>query len=114
MTICPIVSLHIPESAWEPACFPPRPGEPRHETDTCADDGRCRLSANVQINGVRFYCEAVEIAPASEDGDGCQYGRCSVGENRLDGLATEFDSSEFATVAIAGREYAIFLVPCDA
>ena len=111
----PVVSFTIPDSAWEPACVPPE--EPADFEGRCADDGRCRLSANVQINGARFYCEAVEIADrcAEEDGDdGCQRGRCTIGENRLEGLATEFDSSEFATVMIAGREYAIFLVPCDA
>lgn len=96
------ISFSIPDVAWTPCCA---------AGNGCAPDGRCRLHANVCINGARFYCEAVQV---TEDEDGTQRGVCPDGESRMEGIAGEFDSSGFQTIDIGGREYAVFIVPGDA
>lgn len=87
-------SFEIPEEAWEDV-------EPH-----CTEGSR--LFAAVVVNGLRFYCEAIEVT----DDDGLQQASDEVWDDILSEYAHACGADgHFNTLTIRGREYAVFITP---
>jgi len=93
-------SFDIPEEAWEDLDSRP----------DCEEDHAqgSRLFATVVINGLRFHCEAIEVA----DHDGLQ----QASHDEWDGILSAYAHAcgadgHFNTLTIRGREYAVFITP---